>query len=122
MDKVRSEKLTRGNVIQFGFIVLALGGVGYGLFRVFGFDAQSAGIAAEATLVIGVLIWTASYLLRVVTGKMTFIEQRKRYIEAYEELTTSELQERFESMSKEEQMRLIEEIETEKISSDESSV
>ncbi len=112
--------MTRGNVIQFGFIVLALGGVGYWAFIALGFNSQSAGIAAEAALVLGVLVWTASYLFRVVTGKMTFAEQRKRYIQAYEELTTAELKARFESLSQDEQIRLMEEIETEKISTDES--
>ena len=45
---------------------------------------------------------------------MTFMEQRKRYIREFEDLTTSQLQERFEAMSEEEQIKLLQEIEIEK--------
>ena len=44
---------------------------------------------------------------------MTYIEQRKRYRNAYEKLTTAELQARFDSMSEEEQMLLMQELEIE---------
>ena len=44
---------------------------------------------------------------------MTFVEQRKRYLEAYEKLTSAELQSRFESMSEDEQMRLLIDLEKE---------
>ncbi len=42
------------------------------------------------------------------------MEQRKRYIREFEDLTTSKLQERFEAMSEEEQIKLLQEIEIEK--------
>ena len=105
--------MTRANVILLGFLVLLLGGLGYLGFRFIGFDGFSAGIASEAVLVLGVFIWVGSYLLRVITGKMTFNEQRKRYIKTYEDKTTVELQTRFNAMSDEEQIRLIQEIDTE---------
>ena len=44
---------------------------------------------------------------------MTFVEQRKRYLEAYEKLTTTELQARFESMTEEEQISLLKDLEKE---------
>ena len=106
--------MTRANVIQLGFVVLALGGGGYGIFRVLGLDEATAGIAAEALLILLVIGWTSSYLFRVVSGKMTFMEQRKRYRQAYDELTTSQLQARFDSMSKEEQISLLKDLEGEK--------
>ncbi len=111
MDRVRGDILTRANVIQLGLSVLLLGLLGYGFFRLIGFEGPSAGIAAEAILVLLVFGWTGSYLLRVFTGNMTFIEQRKRYRESYEKLTTAELQARFESMSEDEQVRLIKDLE-----------
>ena len=103
--------MTRANVLQLGLLVLLLGAIGYGFFRLIGLEGISAGIAAEALLVFVVIGWTGSYLLRVVTGKMTFVEQRKRYLDAYEKLTTDELQSRFESMSEEQQIRLIKDLE-----------
>ncbi len=106
--------MTRANVIQLGCLVLLLGGLGYFGFRVFGLDSASAGIAAEAVLIFGVFIWVGSYLLRVITGNMTFNEQRKRYLKIYEDKTTQELQSRFNEMSDEEQIRLIQEIANEK--------
>ena len=103
--------MTRANVLQIGLAALFLGAVGYALFRSIGFEGASAGIAAEAMLILIVFGWTGTYLYRVFTGKMTFIEQRKRYRDAYEKMTTAELQSRFDSMSEEEQIRLIKEVE-----------
>ena len=71
--------MTRLNVLLIGLLVLVLGGVGYGAFTAAGFEDASAGIAAEAVLIVIVVVWTGSYLLRVVTGKMTYMEQRRRY-------------------------------------------
>ena len=60
-----------------------------------------------------ILGWTGSYLLRVITGKMTFMEQRKRYLQSYEELTNTELQQKYDAMSEKENTLLMEEIERE---------
>ena len=86
-----------------------------------GFEGPSAGIASATLLVLVVLGWTASYLLRVLTGKMTFNEQRKRYLKSYEQITTVELQAQFDSMPKAEQIRLLKDLETEKNSESSSS-
>ena len=102
--------MTRAKVIQLGVIVLALGGIGFWAFRLLGLDEITAGIAAVAILVALVVGWTASYLFRVITGKMTFMEQRRRYRQEYERVTTAELQSRFESLSEEEKVPLIEEL------------
>ena len=103
--------MTRSKVFQLGFLVLLLGGAGYFSFRIFGFDNASAGIAAQSILFLLVLGWTGSYFLRVVTGNMTFVEQRKRYRKAYDQITSSKLQVKFDSLSEEEQIRLIKELE-----------
>ena len=105
--------MTRANVFQIGLAVLFLGPLGYAFFRSIGFEGASAGIAAEAILILIVFGWTGTYLLRVFTGKMTFMEQRKRYRDAYENKTNAELQSQFDSMSEEEQIRLIKEVENE---------
>ena len=106
--------MTKGNVVLIGFIVFLLGGVGYGLFLRLGLDATGAGIASEALLVLVVCAWISSYFFRVLTGKMTFMEQRKRYRDTYEKLTNRELEKKFDSMSKEEQSRLLQELEIDK--------
>jgi hypothetical protein len=61
-------------------------------------------------LIVIVVVWTGSYLFRVVTGKMTYMEQRRRYRKGYDQLTDEELQERFASLSPEEQQALLAEI------------
>ena len=106
--------MTRAQVIVLGFLVLLLGGGGYYFFRFIGFEGASAGIASEAVLVCGVLLWIVSYLVRVFTGNMTFMEQRKRYRKAYEEITDEELLFRFESLSEDDQRNLIQEIQRDK--------
>ena len=102
--------MTRAKVLQLGLLVLSLGAIGFLGFRFIGFDEASAGIAAEAVLISLILIWTGSYIFRVVTGKMTFSEQRKRYREAYDSLAVSDIQSRFDSMSEEDQTKLIKEL------------
>ncbi len=102
--------MTRANVIQIGLYALLLGALGYAVFRFIGFEGASAGIAAEAMLVLVILVWIGSYLFRVVTGKMTFNEQRKRYLQAYEKITNAEIQAKFDAMSEEDQLKLLEEL------------
>ena len=102
--------MTRLNVLQIGLAVLVLGAIGYGAFTAVGFEDASAGIAAEAVLIVIVVVWTGSYLFRVVTGKMTYMEQRRRYREEYDEFTDAQLQERFDALSPEEQQALLKEL------------
>ncbi len=103
--------MTRWNVIVIGSLALALGGVFYGGFRLTGMEGISSGIAAEALLVLLIIFWILTYLFRVVTGNMTFMEQRRRYRKSYEDLATADLQSKFEAMTQEEQIRLLEQIE-----------
>ncbi len=105
--------MTRANVVLSGLIFLLLGAIGYFSFRLTGFEGHTAGIASEVILVLILFGWIGTYLFRVFTGKMTFNEQRKRYRKAYEKITTAELQSRFESMTEEEQIRLLNEVEKE---------
>ncbi len=109
--------MTRAKVLQLGLAILSLGGLCYWAFLLLGFKNFSAGIASEAVLILLVFFWTASYLLRVVQGKMTFMEQRRRYIKEYNEITTTDLQTRFQSLPDEEQVKLLEEIEKNRSSS-----
>ena len=99
--------LTRANVVQIGLIIFVLGGLGYKAFQLLGFESISAGIASQSILVFIVFSWTASYLFRVFSGNMTFMEQRKRYREAYEKLTDEKIIEKFDSMTEKEKIELL---------------
>ena len=99
--------MTRAGVLKLGFGFLLAGGLGYWLFEALGLEGFSAGIAAEALLVVVVLVWTSSYLFRVVTGRMTYMQQRRRYRSGYDELTAQQLQERFDAMTPEQQQALM---------------
>jgi len=99
--------MTNGRALLLALGVFGLGGAGYWLFQAGGFKDFSAGIAASALLMVLVLIWTGSYLFRVFTGQMTFIQQRRQYREAYDAFTTEALQRKFEALSPEEQQRLL---------------
>ena len=102
--------MTRGSVLLVGLVVFGLGGIGYVGFRLGGFDGFTPGIAASALLMLIILVWTGSYLFRVVSGRMTYMEQRRRYRAAYDAATDAELQARFEALSPEEQRRLLAEL------------
>jgi hypothetical protein len=102
--------MTRGQSLLLGLGVFTLGGLGYWVFRAAGLEGPSAGIAAEAVLILGVIGWTGSYLFRVVTGKMSFMEQRRQYRSAYDQQTTDALQKQFDALSPAEQETLLREL------------
>ncbi|NQV10855.1 MAG: DUF3007 family protein [Cyanobacteria bacterium] len=102
--------MTRGQSLLLGLGVFALGGVGYWGFQAVGMEEVSAGIAAEAVLILVVVGWTGSYLFRVVTGKMSFMEQRRQYRAGYDALTEEQLQKEFDALSPGEQEKLLREI------------
>ena len=103
--------MTRAQVFQIGLIVFVLGGLGYEVFQLFGFESISAGIATQLILISIIFAWTASYLFRVFSGNMTFMEQRKRYRDAYEKLTDEKIMEKFASMTEEEKIELLKTVE-----------
>jgi len=103
--------VTRGQALLLGLALLGLGAAGYGLFRASGLEGFSPGIAASGVLLLLVVGWTGTYLARVVTGRMTFSEQRRIYRVTYDALTTAELQARFDALPAEEQARLLAELE-----------
>ena len=90
-----------------------LGGLGYEVFQFLGFESITAGIATQSILALIVFSWTASYLFRVFSGNMTFMEQRKRYREAYEKLTDEKIREKLEAMTEEEKIKLLKTVEEE---------
>ena len=107
--------MTRAKVFQIGLIIFLLGGFGYEFLKLLGIESISAGIATQTILILIIFAWTASYLFRVFSGNMTFMEQRKRYREAYEKLTEQKIREKFESMTEEEKIELLRTVEDESI-------
>ncbi|EAR17458.1 hypothetical protein WH7805_00050 [Synechococcus sp. WH 7805] len=99
--------MTRAGVLTLGAALFVVGGLGYGAFQALGLEGFSAGIAAESLLVLVVVGWTSSYLFRVITGRMTYMQQRRTYRAEYDALTDQQLQARFDAMTPEEQQALL---------------
>ena len=99
--------MTRGKVLLIGLAVLLIGGLGQVGFQAAGFQGFSAGIAAQTLLVLIVVVWTGSYLFRVVTGQMTYMEQRRRYRGVYDEIAADAIQARFDALPVDEQQALL---------------
>lgn len=87
--------MRRIDVFGIGFGVFLAGGGLFLAFRLLGLDGISAGIWSQAMMVGGIVGWLFTYLLRVVTHKMTLNQQMDDY-------ETAVLQKRLEELSPEE--------------------
>ena len=103
--------MTKGKVIQIGLFILLIGLISYKFAPQIGIDNFTATTLSRCILILIVITWVTSYVYRVVNGKMTFMEQRKRYRKEYEKVVNDKLETKFNSLSKEEQQKLIEDLE-----------
>ena len=103
--------MTKGKVIQLGIFVSLLGLISYEFAPQIGIDNFTASTISSCILFLIVIIWVTSYVYRVVNGKMTFMEQRKRYRKEYEKVVNDKLETKFNALSKEEQEKLMEDLE-----------
>tara|TARA_Y100001933_G_scaffold222010_1_gene232306 strand:- start:131 stop:448 length:318 start_codon:yes stop_codon:yes gene_type:complete len=103
--------LTKLRVLQLGIVLAIIGFLSYEFASYFGLSDINTSSISNLILIIIVLIWVSSYLLRVLNGNMTFMEQRKRYREIYDLKFSEKLEKRFESLSNDEQKKLIEDLE-----------
>ena len=103
--------MTKGKVIQIGLLISLLGILSYKLAPQFGMDNFTGSTISNFILILIVITWVSSYVFRVVNGKMTFMEQRKRYRKEYEKIVNDKLEIKFNSLSKEEQEKLMEDLE-----------
>jgi len=103
--------LTKVKVLQIGLLISLLGILSYKLSSQFGIDNLTVSSISNFILISIVITWVSSYIFRVVNGKMTFMEQRKRYREKYEKIVNDKLEIKFNSLSKEEQEKLMEDLE-----------
>ena len=102
--------MTKLKVLQLGLFIAIIGFLSYKFSPFFGLSEISTSSISNVILITIVLVWVSSYLLRVINGNMTFMEQRKRYRQIYEEKFTEKLEKRFESLSNDEQKKLLEEL------------
>ena len=102
--------MTKLKVLQLGVLLAIIGFFSYKFASYFGLSEISTSSISNLILITIVLLWVSSYLLRVIKGNMTFIEQRKRYRQVYEKKFTEKLEKKFESLSNNEQKKLLEEL------------
>ena len=103
--------MTKGKVVQIGLLVSLIGLISYEFVPQIGIDNFTASTISSCILILIVFTWVTSYVYRVVNGKMTFMEQRKRYRKEYEKVVNDKLETKFNSLSKEEQQKLMEDLE-----------
>ena len=103
--------MTKGKVIQIGFLLALISFVCLKLLPSIGYTELTTNSISNVLLILIVLLWVLSYFFRVINGKMTFMEQRKRYRAKYEKIIDEKLKNKFNSLSSEEQEKLLEEIE-----------
>ena len=103
--------MTKGKVIQIGLLISSIGLISYKFAPQIGIENITANILSSCILILIVITWVTSYIYRVVNGKMTFMEQRKRYRKEYEKVVNDKLETKFNSLSKEEQQKLMKDLE-----------
>ena len=103
--------MTKGKVVQIGFFISFIGLISYKFVPQIGMYNFTATTLSSCILILIVITWVTSYVYRVVNGKMTFMEQRKRYRKEYEKVVNDKLETKFNSLSKEEQQKLMEDLE-----------
>ena len=103
--------MTKGKVVQIGLLISLFGILSYGLAPQIGLDDFTVSTISNFILIVIVITWVSSYVFRVVNGKMTFMEQRKRYRKEYEKIVNDKLEIKFNSLSKEEQEKLMKDLE-----------
>ncbi len=103
--------MTKGKVVQIVLFLSLVGLISYQLITKIGIDDFTASTTSNCILIIVVISWVSSYVYRVVNGKMTFMEQRKRYRKEYEKVVNDKLETKFNELSNEEKEKLIEDLE-----------
>ena len=108
---MKGKLLTKGKVVQIGIFFSLIGLISYQFAPQIGIDDFTASTISSCILILIVITWVTSYVYRVVNGKMTFIEQRKRYRKQYEQIVNDKLENKFNSLSVEKQKKLMEDLE-----------
>jgi membrane protein implicated in regulation of membrane protease activity len=99
--------MRRLDILALGLGLLGGGGLLYWALQSFGVADFDAGLWTQSLLVAGLILWVITYLVRVLTKKMTYAQQLKDYENAV-------LQKRLDALSPEELAQLQAEVETER--------
>ena len=91
--------------------VSLIGLISYKFVPQIGIDNFTASTISNCILIMIVITWVTSYVYRVVNGEMTFMEQRRRYRKKYEKVVNDKLETKFNELSKEEQEKLMKDLE-----------
>ena len=103
--------MTKGKVVQIGLLISLIGILSYKLIPLFGIDNFTASTISNFILIFIVITWVSSYVFRVINGKMTFMVQRNRYRKEYEKIMNDKIENKFNSLSKAEQEKLMKDLE-----------
>ena len=106
--------MRRIDAVGIGVGVFAAGGLAYVVLQLAGLDNLEAGIWSQLLLVGGLIGWVATYVLRAVSQKMTYNQQRQEYEKAY-------FQKRLDELSPEELAKIQAELEQQRVSSKDAS-
>ncbi|MEL6440424.1 MAG: DUF3007 family protein [Cyanobacteria bacterium J06621_8] len=98
--------MRRIDALGISLAVFVAAGLVYIILQLSGVDSIKAGIWTQTALILGLIAWSITYLLRVGSKKMTYNQQLKDYEEAV-------MLKRFEELSPEEQAQLQQEVESE---------
>ena len=98
-------------VLQIGLLISIIGLTSFKVLPLLGLSEKNISSISNIFLILIVLTWVSTYFFRVISGKMTFMEQRKRYRKEYEKVLEGNLQDKFNSLSVEEQKKLLQELE-----------
>ena len=108
---IKDKHLTKGKVVQIGILVSLIGLISYKFAPETGIDSFTASTISSCILILIVITWVSSYIYRVFNGKMTFMEQRKRYRKEYEKVVNDKLERKFNALSQEEQKKIMKDLE-----------
>ena len=103
--------MTKGKVIQIGVSFALIGFISLKVLPLIGYNDLTTTSISNILLILLVFLWVSSYVIRVINGKMTFMEQRKRYRDKYEKVINDKLKNKFNSLSSDEQEKLLKGIE-----------
>ena len=103
--------MTKGKVIQIGLFISLIGLISFKFAPQIGIENSTATTLSSCILILIVISWVTSYVYRVVNGKMTFMEQRKRYRKEYEKVFNDKLETKFNALPEEEKQKLMEDLE-----------
>ncbi|MGD1903047.1 MAG: DUF3007 family protein [Geitlerinemataceae cyanobacterium] len=95
--------MRRLDVFSIGIGVFLAGGAIYFLLQVLGVESTNAGVWSQALLVVGLVGWVLTYLVRFASSNLTYNQQLRDYENAI-------VEKRWEKMTPEEREKVSQEV------------